>query len=53
MLSQPVIEFTQIRAFSEAVVNIACVELHRKLYYSGFHVYFLFHPALFKVKVFL
>ena len=42
-----------LRALTEAVVNIACVELHRKPYYSGFHVYSLFHPALFKVKVFL
>ena len=29
MLSQPVIEFTPIRAPHEAVVNIAWVELHR------------------------
>ena len=28
MLSQPVIEFTPIRAPREAVVNIAWVELH-------------------------
>ena len=30
MLSQPVIEFTPIRAPHEAVVNIARVDLHRK-----------------------
>ena len=30
MLSQPVIEFTPIRAPHDALVNIAGVDLHRK-----------------------
>ena len=42
MLSQPVIEFTPIRAPHEEVVNIARVELHRKFAPLPFFMYHLF-----------
>ena len=43
--------YTDIKDSNEVVVNIAWVELHRKICYFGLRASSLFHMALFKVKV--
>ena len=43
--------YTDIKDSNEVVVNIAWVELHKKICYSGLRASSLFHIALFKVKV--